>query len=216
MDTIKMVCPKELDRDLCRNALSYLMFLKRKRTGKVKACGCADGRPMREYISKEETSSPTVSTYALFCHCIIAAIERCTVYTCDICGAFLQSPWPEDKLTYLRFTRLMVDMICKIDPKYKKYVVKTFSGRKILYGKLTRGVYGTTIGAALWFDKLTGHLHDWGYRSNPYDACTWNQVIDGKQYTLQFYVDDIIILHANRKVILKEIEKFRIQFKTKT
>ena len=31
-------------------ALGYLMFLKRKRNGKMKGRGCADGRPQREYI----------------------------------------------------------------------------------------------------------------------------------------------------------------------
>jgi hypothetical protein len=45
------------------DALSYLMFLKRKRDGSVKARGCADGRPQREYISKDDSSSPTVSIY---------------------------------------------------------------------------------------------------------------------------------------------------------
>ena len=117
MDAVEMVHQKDINPELCKKALSYLMFLKRKRTGKVKARGCANGRPMREYIGKDETSAPTVSTYALFCHCIIAAIERRTVYTFDICTVFLQSPWLEDKPTYLRFTGLMVDMICKIDPK---------------------------------------------------------------------------------------------------
>jgi hypothetical protein len=37
------------------------MFLKKKRCGKIKARGCADGRKQRLYKTKEETSAPTVS-----------------------------------------------------------------------------------------------------------------------------------------------------------
>ena len=57
-------------------ALGYLMFLKRKRNGNMKGRGCADGRPQRAYISKEESSSPTVSIYALFGSCVIDALDR--------------------------------------------------------------------------------------------------------------------------------------------
>ena len=34
MNAVTMIEPCELDQDLCINALTYLMFLKRKRTGK--------------------------------------------------------------------------------------------------------------------------------------------------------------------------------------
>ena len=69
------------------------MFLKRKRTGDVEARVCADGRPQREYISNEEYSSPTMSTYALFISCTMDAIEGDKVVTCDIPGVFLQANW---------------------------------------------------------------------------------------------------------------------------
>lgn len=37
-----------------------------KQEEKIKARGCADGRPQREYITKLELRSPTVKTHALF------------------------------------------------------------------------------------------------------------------------------------------------------
>ena len=86
-----MVKPKKLEPELCINALTYLMFLKRKRTGKVKARGCVDGRSQREYIGKEESSSSTVLIYALMAVCAINSIENRHVVTCDIPGAFLQA-----------------------------------------------------------------------------------------------------------------------------
>ena len=72
---INMLEKKEITGDVCKKALAYLMFLKQKQTGKVKAWGCADGRPQREYISKEDSSSPTVSLYALMAQCVMNAME---------------------------------------------------------------------------------------------------------------------------------------------
>ena len=68
-----------------------------KRCGKLKARGCADGRPQREYITKEESSSPTVSLYALMGSCVMDAMEEHNVITIDIPGAFLQGEWPQDE-----------------------------------------------------------------------------------------------------------------------
>jgi hypothetical protein len=75
MGAVKMLKPSELSKTTRYEALNYLMFLKRKRCGKIKARGCADGRPQREYISKDESSSPTVSIYALMTSCLMDAIE---------------------------------------------------------------------------------------------------------------------------------------------
>ena len=64
-----------LSREQKKAALRYLMFLKMKRSGKIKGRGCADGRKQRIYKTKEETSSPTISTEALFLTCMINALE---------------------------------------------------------------------------------------------------------------------------------------------
>ena len=60
---IDVLSSKDLTWDIRTQALGYLMFLKRKRSGKMKGSGCADGIPQREYITKEESILPTVSLY---------------------------------------------------------------------------------------------------------------------------------------------------------
>jgi hypothetical protein len=84
MGAVKMLKPSEVNKNIWYEALNYLMFLKRKRCGKIKARSCADGRPQREYISKDESSSPTVSIYALMTSCLMDDIEGRKVATCDI------------------------------------------------------------------------------------------------------------------------------------
>ena len=72
MDAMDMLDKTQITSDVHVNVLSYLMFLNRKRTSAVKAKGCVDGRPQQEFISKDESNSPTVSTYML---CISYAMD---------------------------------------------------------------------------------------------------------------------------------------------
>jgi hypothetical protein len=58
MGAVKILDPSEINKNIRYEALNYLMFLKRKCCGKIKARGYADGRPQREYILKDESSSP--------------------------------------------------------------------------------------------------------------------------------------------------------------
>ena len=85
--------PSELPAEQRHKALSYLMFLKMKRGGDIKGRGCADGRKQREYVSKNVSSSPTVSTEALVLSCMIDVMEGRDVATADIPGAFLQTEY---------------------------------------------------------------------------------------------------------------------------
>ena len=36
---------------------------------------------------------------------------------------------------------------------------------------------------------------------NPYNPCVWNKMINGKQLTICFHVDDCKILHVSPKVV---------------
>jgi hypothetical protein len=119
-NVLDMLEPKSVTYDMMKMSLGYLMFLKRKRCGKIKARGCADGRPQREYITKLESSSPTVKTHALFLSCLVDAVEGRKVVVADIPGAFLSADWPDDAPDcYIRFEGVMIDMLCQIKPEYK-------------------------------------------------------------------------------------------------
>ena len=37
-----------------------------------------------------------------------------------------------------------------------------------MYGKLTKAVYGTLLGAVLFYEKLKKRLEDWDLEQNPY------------------------------------------------
>jgi hypothetical protein len=147
-DVMEPVDPSSLSPAKRKGALRYLMFLKEKRCGKIKGRGCADGRPQRDYMSKEDTSSPNVATEALIISCIIDAIERRDVATCDIPGAFMQSDMEGDVI--MKLEGVMADVILKIDPsKYKKHTVLK-RGKPVVYVRLKKALYGTLQEALLF------------------------------------------------------------------
>jgi hypothetical protein len=77
-------------------AVALLMFLKEKRGHLVKARMCADGRKQRDDWMKQDTTSPTVSTEAVFITAVIEAHEGRDVACFDIPGAFLHTDSDED------------------------------------------------------------------------------------------------------------------------
>ena len=50
----------------------------------MKGRGCADGYPQQEYMTKEGSSSPTVTLYALMGLCVMDALDNRKVITVDI------------------------------------------------------------------------------------------------------------------------------------
>ena len=138
---MKPVHKSDLTAEQRREALSYLMFLKRKRCGKIKGRGCADGRKQRAYITKEDSTAPTVSTEAVFLTAVIDAMEGRNVVVLDVPGAFMQAKI--DELVHVRFTGAMVKFLLEIDyDMYKEYVVVE-KGEWVMYMELLKALYGT-------------------------------------------------------------------------
>jgi arginine deiminase len=74
-------------------------------------------------MTKEEKSSPTVATEALILTCVINAIKKRNVATCDIPGAFMQSDM-KGKVV-MKLEGVMAEVILKIDrKKYQRHVTK--------------------------------------------------------------------------------------------
>ena len=66
MDAFKPLALESMTREQKSASLRYLMFISRKRCR-----GCADGRKQQSYMTKKETSYPTVATESLMISCDI-------------------------------------------------------------------------------------------------------------------------------------------------
>ena len=198
-----------LSREQKKAALRYLMFLKMKRSGKIKGRGCADGRKQRVYKTKEETSSPTISTEALFLTCMIDALEGRDVATLDIPGAFMQADM--DELVHLRIEGKIARLLIRVDERYKDMV--TYEGGKpVIYAELKKALYGTLQAALLFWQELSSFLGELGFVANPYDPCVMNKQIDGNQCTIGWHVDDLKLSHVDSRVVDQIIERLQQRF----
>jgi hypothetical protein len=188
-----------LTRDEKRASLQYLMFLKKKRCGRIKGRGCADGRKQRVYKTKEETSAPTVSVESLFLSCVIDAKENRKVFTCDIPGAFMQADI--DEVIHVKLEGPLATLLTKVDPElYTKFLCKE-NGKDIMYVRLAKALYGTLQAAMLFWKDLSGYLVSEGFELNPYDNCVANKLVDGKQCTVLWHVDDLKMSHVSDQVL---------------
>jgi len=194
-----------------KKALRYLMFLKEKRDGTIKARGCADGRPQRQYTRKEEVSSPTVSLEAMMISCAIDAKEGRYVIVTDIPGAFLHADMEGEVHMILEGT--IAELIVKLDPSmYRKYIWHSQKGRPMLYVQLKKALYGTLQAALLFWKLLSSTLQEWGFTINRYDQCVANKTIKGRQCTIIWHVDDLKISHVDKKVVEDVLKRLTEKF----
>ena len=91
-------------------------------------------------------------------------------------------------------------MLCQIKPEYRKLIqytkMKSGGTRKVLVGRITKAIYGTLLGAILFYNKLKGDLTNMSFQMNEYDECTFNKLINGYQGTIQVHVDDLKLSHV--------------------
>jgi len=120
---------EDMTYDKRKKSLRYLMFLKEKRDGMIKARGCANGRSQHKYTTKAETSLPTMSLEAMMMSCAIDAREGRHVAVTDIPVAFLHADMEEDVHMLLEGT--IAELVIKLDPSlYRKYIWKTSKGNR--------------------------------------------------------------------------------------
>ena len=108
--------PSEMSSGDKHAALQYLMFLKKKRNGTIKGCGCAYSRKQRTYMSKEDASSPTVAIESVLLSCAIDEMENRNVATIDIAGAFMPADM-DDILVHMKLEGTMAELLVCINPK---------------------------------------------------------------------------------------------------
>ena len=216
LHNLKVITPVDassLSSEDKSGALQYLMFLKQKRCGAIKGRGCADGRKQRTYLSKEDTSSPTVAIESVFLSCVIDANENRDIATVDIPGAFLHADMND--VVYMRVDGEMALMLVNIAPDlYQQYIINTKHGNPVLYLCLQKALYGTLQAALLFWEKLSGILLSWDFVLNPYDRCVANKEINGSTCTILWHVDDLKISHVDPEVVSDIIKQLSDEFGT--
>ena len=138
---------------------------------------------------------------------IIDAHEKIHVGVTDVEGAYLHADMVI--FTILKMTGVDADIMCKVDTKYKDFI--TIENRKkVLYLQLIKALCGCIRSALLWYELISSTLQGMGFELNPYNICITNKMIDRKQCTMVWYVDDNKVSHIYHQIVtsvIKAIEK---------
>ncbi len=95
------------------------IFVEQKRDGTIKARKVIGGNRQRDYITKEDVSSPTVTAEAVMLTCVIDAQEGRDVAVVDIPNAFVQTVVSEEDAQHCVIVRIrgpLVDILESIAP----------------------------------------------------------------------------------------------------
>jgi hypothetical protein len=69
-----------------------------------------------------------------------------------------------------------------------------------------------TAGKSPVLERLDKNLKKWDFKSNPYDWSVANKMIDGKQCTVLWHVDDIKVSHEDPKVVTPVLKLFEERY----
>ena len=103
--------------------------------------------------------------------------------------------------------------MCEVNERYLPYVHME-NGKKVLYLKVLRALYGCIESIMLWCNLFFKSLQELGFVIFPYDKCVANKIINGKQFTIVWYVDNIKMPRVDRSVVNNVIQVIECCFWT--
>ena len=183
-----LVDPAEFTYKEKSEALESHLFLEEKRNLEKKGRIVAGGNKQIDYTPKQDESSPTSRTEAVFSTANIEAIEDRDVGIIDIPNAFvptnlIKNDKPVKIIMIIRGK--LAELLCEIAPSiYLKYAVKDRRGNLILYVRLLKALYGLMEASLMFYQKLLKDLESKGFVVNTYDPCVANKIINGEQFTI--------------------------------
>ena len=192
-----------------KKAMEPLIFLVEK-PGKVKPRHCANGSTQRPFYEGTGTSSPTVPTESVMLASAIEASEGRKVATIDVPNAFCQTPAPEtdkdgDRIV-MKIRGPMVGMLINIAPDIHLPYATTERGQKVACVRIKKAIYGMLLPALWYYQKWRTDVESCGFTVNPYDSCVANKMVNGKQLTITWHVDDVKASHMGQQVLDEFVE----------
>ena len=110
---------------------------------------------------------------------------------------------------------LLADMLVDIAPDvYSPYLTKDKKGTSQLLLRCLNAIYGTMIASLLYYFKFRRTLDRNDFIVNPYDPCVANRVMDRKQQTALWHVDDVKMSHLDSKVNDSFIDVLRQEYES--
>ena len=74
---------------------------------------------------------------------------------------------PAEKKLLIVFRDEFVDIICMVKPEYNTYVTTDKNGKRVLYVKVLRAIYGYIESALLRYELYVKNLKGMGFKIHP-------------------------------------------------
>jgi len=115
---------------------------------------------------------------------MIDAYKEQDVATFDVPGVCLHNLLPGNKYILMVLRNGFVDIICEVNLDYRKHVIHLKNGKKTLYLKVLRVIYGYIKSALYWYNIFSTTLKYKRFDINPYDRHVANKIIHNKNIPL--------------------------------
>ena len=197
--------------------METLIFLAEKRDESIKGCTCANGSTQHPYMDRDEAASPTAMTESILITATLDAKQQRDVMTADIPNAFVQTDIDKKNLVkgeriIMKIRGPLVDMLLELAPEvYEDYVVQEGNNR-VLYMKTLKALYGMLQSSLLYYKKFRKDIESIGFNVNPYDPCVANRMVNNKQQTVCWHVDDLKSSHEDSTVNDKFLEWLEMKY----
>ena len=113
-------------------------------------------------------TSPTVALESVVLTAIIAAKEGQKAGVSDISGAYLHAGMEGEDEVLMTLRGPLAELMALSAPEVYRDYVTMQGGKKVLYVRLQRALYGLLKSALLFYRKLCGNLKRMWFELNPY------------------------------------------------
>ena len=163
-------------------------------------------KKQRRKINPMDTSATTVALKLVMLMAAINNAEGRDVAIMDIPEAFISASFLKDEIVNIVFQLRMAEFIVNTDPRIcGQYIFKGTNRSLMLYVQLKKVLYILLRSAFLFYEKLVGDLKANGFKLNPYDCCVINKIVNGKQLTIFWHVDDLKVFYVDMNVVTNTI-----------
>ena len=155
--------------------------------------------------------SPKVLIKGLFTTLVIVEYKGREVDTFDLPGAYFHVDIRKDKKYLLEFRVTFVNGMCQINTEHKKNV-RYKNGQKVLYMLVLCAIYGRIESALQYYKLYTGIFMAKGFELNPYNRYVADKMVNGKQCTIVWYVENNKVSHMEAKAVKDLIKNLKKNF----
>ena len=168
MEVFGCINPDTLTIEQNARALHAINLIKEKLSGRIKGRTCADGRPQKGWITKQESSLSIVMLDGFLATLIVDAYKGQAIQTFDVPFAFLQMDILKNKTVIIKIKGKFLDIMKDVNPELAEDV--RYKGKtKVLNLKYLKAIYGLVESALLWYQLYTVTLKDMGFELNPFN-----------------------------------------------